>query len=49
MGEDGWSLARIGERLGVDGETVRRAFLRSGIETRPRSGCKPNSSQKRDA
>jgi hypothetical protein len=36
--EDGWSLARIGEHFGVDGETVRQAFLRAGIRTRPRRG-----------
>jgi hypothetical protein len=36
--EAGWSLARIGEHFGVDGETVRRAFRGAGVEIRPRRG-----------
>lgn len=35
---DGWSLARLGERYGLDAGTVRRALLKSGVQTRPRQG-----------
>ena len=35
---DGWSLARLGERYNVDAGTVRRALLKSGVQTRPRRG-----------
>jgi hypothetical protein len=36
--ENDWSLARVGEHLGIDGETVRQAFLRADVELRPRPG-----------
>lgn len=35
---DGWSLAMLGERYGVDPGTVRRALRKSGVQTRPRRG-----------
>jgi len=34
----GSSLARVAERFGVDGETVRQAFKNAGISLRPRRG-----------
>jgi uncharacterized protein (DUF433 family) len=36
--DQGWSLARIGEHFGVDGETVRRALRAAGVTLRPRRG-----------
>jgi hypothetical protein len=36
--EEGWSLTRIGERFGVDGETARRALRAAGVRLRPRPG-----------
>jgi DNA invertase Pin-like site-specific DNA recombinase len=36
--EEGWSLARVGEHFGVDGETVRRALRAGGVNLRPRRG-----------
>ena len=36
--EEGWSLARVGEHFGVDGETVRRTLRASGVDLRPRRG-----------
>jgi len=36
--ESGSSLARVADRFGVDGETVRRAFKNAGISLRPRRG-----------
>lgn len=36
--EQGWSLARVGEHFGVDGETVRRALRAAGVTLRPRRG-----------
>ena len=36
--ESGSSLARVAERFGVDGETVRQAFKNAGISLRPRRG-----------
>jgi hypothetical protein len=34
----GWSFARVGQELGVDGKTVYNAFVRAGLPTRPRVG-----------
>ncbi len=34
----GWSLARVGERFAVSGETVRVAFQKAGVAIRPRQG-----------
>ncbi len=34
--EQGCSLKKVGEHLGIDAETVRRAFKRAGLPTRPR-------------
>jgi|1185.fasta_scaffold301550_1 transposase len=36
--EQGWSLARVGDHFGVDGETVRRALRAAGVTLRPRRG-----------
>ena len=36
--EQGWSLARLGDRFGVDAETVRRALRKAGIPLRARNG-----------
>jgi DNA-binding transcriptional ArsR family regulator len=36
--EGGWSLDRVGEHFGVDGETVRRALRAAGVTLRPRRG-----------
>lgn len=33
----GWSLARLGEKLGVDGTTVWRALVQAGVRMRPAS------------
>jgi hypothetical protein len=33
--EQGWSLARLGERFGVAARTVLNAFQRAGVPTRP--------------
>jgi DNA-binding CsgD family transcriptional regulator len=35
----GWSLARIGARLGVDAHTVRTALLGRGVQMRSTHGC----------
>lgn len=35
---DGWSLARVGKYFGVNAETVRVAFQRTGTTIRPRRG-----------
>lgn len=35
----GWSLARVAEHFGCNGETARRALRTSGVQLRPRSGC----------
>ncbi|MHB1008163.1 MAG: helix-turn-helix domain-containing protein [Propionibacteriaceae bacterium] len=34
----GWSLARIGEELGVNASTVMNVLKRAGVEMRPRQG-----------
>jgi transposase-like protein len=36
--QGGSSLATLGERFGVDAETVRRALLSTGMTLRPRRG-----------
>jgi hypothetical protein len=36
--EDGWSLTSVGEHFGVDGETVRQAFIHNDVPVRPRQG-----------
>jgi hypothetical protein len=36
--DEGWSLARLGERYGVNAETVRASLKRSGVTIRPRRG-----------
>jgi hypothetical protein len=43
----GWSLARVGHRLGVDAETVRQAFHRANIAVRQRRGHSPATPQDR--
>jgi lambda repressor-like predicted transcriptional regulator/uncharacterized protein YjiS (DUF1127 family) len=35
--QEGWSLVRIGDRLGFDAETIRRQLMRQGVERRPAS------------
>ena len=42
----GLSLVSVGEELGVDGATVRRALLGAGIAPRPRLGFSPASKTK---
>ncbi|MCU1367528.1 MAG: hypothetical protein JWN39_3167 [Ilumatobacteraceae bacterium] len=32
---DGWSLAKLGQHLGVDAGTVRRALRKAGVTMRP--------------
>ena len=34
--EQGWSLAKVGQHLGFDAETVRQAFRKAGMPRRPR-------------
>lgn len=36
--EQGWSLKRVGEELGVGASTVYNAFRAAGVRTRPRRG-----------
>jgi uncharacterized ferredoxin-like protein len=38
LDENGWSLALVGERFGVNAETVRRALRAADIALRPRNG-----------
>jgi uncharacterized protein (DUF433 family) len=38
--EQGWSLMKIGEHFGVDGETVRQALRKAGVPLRARNGCR---------
>ena len=33
-----WSLARLGERFGVNAETMRRHLIKAGVTLRPRRG-----------
>ena len=37
----GWSLSRIGRLFGVNPATVRYAFLKAGVQMRPRPGASP--------
>jgi DNA invertase Pin-like site-specific DNA recombinase len=41
--QDGWSLARIGERMGVNDMTVWRRLQERGVRMRPRQGGKRSS------
>lgn len=36
--KSGRSLRRVGELLGVDGETVRQALMKTGVDIRERGG-----------
>jgi DNA-directed RNA polymerase specialized sigma24 family protein len=36
--EAGWSLARIGDRMGVNDMTVRQRLLERGVQMRPKRG-----------
>ena len=38
---DGWSLARLGEKFGVDGTTVWRQLLLAGVVMRSPNGRRP--------
>lgn len=42
----GLSLVAVGDEVGVDGATVRRALLAAGITPRPRPGFSPASKTK---
>lgn len=35
---EGLSLLKVGERVGCNAETVRRALMNAGVEIRPRNG-----------